>query len=108
VRPVDVPEFAAVVSLRGEHDMVTAAEVLTTLRSIAGNLLIDLSGCDFIDSSVIGTLITVSRERERDGRYFELVVPRANLMVSRTLALIGLGDLVVIQEARPTSADSQT
>jgi anti-anti-sigma factor len=105
--PADVPEFAAVVSLQGEHDVSTADEVVATLRSISGNVLVDLGACEFIDSTTISALITASQELEREGQSLELVVPRENVVVSRTVDVVGLRGLLVVHEERPISDDEQ-
>ena len=101
LRPGDLPAFAAVVSLSGEHDLASAPQVLATLRSISGNQLVDLSACSFVDSSIISTLISASQELEREGHHLELLVPRENVIVARTLELVSMRDLFVIHEERP-------
>jgi anti-sigma B factor antagonist len=94
-------DFAAVVSLHGEHDITTAPEVKQTIASIAGNVLVDLSACEFIDSSVIGVLIGGSRDLEREGRFLEIVVPPENESVARTLDVVRMRDLVVVHPVSP-------
>src|SRR3954453_21902111 len=46
----------AIVTLRGEHDLATRAEINAALARAGGeaDVLVDLSDCSFIDSSVIG------------------------------------------------------
>ena len=75
--------------LRGEHDLSTAPEVRAALSSISGSVLVDLADCAFIDSTIIGALITASQELEREGHVLELYVPPENLTVSRTLEVTG-------------------
>ncbi|MDX6510544.1 MAG: hypothetical protein QOE36_48 [Gaiellaceae bacterium] len=105
-RPGREHGFAAVVKLRGEHDLVTAPEVRATIASISGNVLVDLSECAFIDSSVIGALIMTSKELERDGHLLELFVPAANETVARTLEVTRIRDLVIVHSARPLGDDA--
>lgn len=94
-------DFAAVVSLHGEHDITTAPEVKQTIGSIDGNVLVDLSACEFIDSAVIGVLIGGSRDLEREGRFLEIVVPPENQTVARTLDVVRMADLVVVHPVSP-------
>jgi anti-anti-sigma factor len=93
--------FAAVVSLRGEHDLATASEVSEAISAIAGNVLVDLSECTFIDSTVIGVLFARNQDSERAGHVLEVVVPPANTTVARTLGLVRMRDVIVVHEARP-------
>jgi anti-anti-sigma factor len=93
--------FAAIVSLRGEHDLATAPEVSDAIRSIDGNVLIDLSECSFLDSTVIGVLFARNVELERAGKSLEVVVARTNAGVARTLELVRMHEAIVVHEARP-------
>ncbi len=101
VRPADAPGFAAVVALRGEHDLATAPAISETLSSLSGNVLVDLSDCTFIDSTVIGSLIRSSRALERDGHRLEVLVPPENQVIMRTLEVVNLRDLIVVHSERP-------
>jgi anti-anti-sigma factor len=104
IGPARVPDFAAVVSLRGEHDMATAPEIVKTITSIAGNVLVDLSACDFVDSSMVSALLTGSQDLEREGHRLELLVPPDNAVVTHTLDLIGLREVIVIHGDWPSGA----
>ena len=105
---VDMPPapsggFAARVRLRGEHDLSTAHEVHAALGSISGSVLVDLADCSFIDSTIIGVLITSSQELEREGHVLELYVPPENAAVFRTLEVTGMGELVVLHSTPPAA-----
>jgi anti-anti-sigma factor len=104
IRPARVPDFAAVVSLHGEHDMATAPEIVKAISSIAGNVLVDLSTCDFVDSSMVSALLTGSQDLEREGHRLELLVPGDNAVVLHTLDLIGLREVIVIHGDWPEHA----
>jgi len=107
--PVREQGFAAVVSLRGDHDLASASDVASAIRTIDGNVLVDLSQCTFLDSTVIGVLFARNGELERAGRYLEVVVPRENTNVWRTLDLVRMRDVIVVHEARPgLDAESPT
>ena len=94
-------EFAAVVSLRGEHDLATASQVSDAIRAIDGNVLVDLSGCTFIDSTVIGVIFARNQELEGSGQFLEIVAPRENTSIARTLELVRMRDVIVVHDARP-------
>ncbi|MDX6402111.1 MAG: hypothetical protein QOF27_2717 [Gaiellaceae bacterium] len=94
-------EFAAVVSLRGDHDLATASQVSDAIRSVEGNVLVDLSQCTFLDSTVIGVLFATNQELEGSGRFLEIVAPRENGRIARTLELVRMRDVIVVHEARP-------
>jgi anti-anti-sigma regulatory factor len=85
-----------------EHDLATAPEVSDAIRAVDGNVLIDLSDCSFLDSTVIGVLFAANLELERARRFLEVVVPRANAGIARTLELVRMRDAIVVHEVRPS------
>ena len=92
--PFDGSGFSARVRLFGEHDLATSHEVITTLASLEGNVLVDLAACEFIDSTIIGALLHDAQARGREGKRLELFVPPENTIVSRTLEVSGATDLI--------------
>ena len=96
VRPPRAPQYAAIVSLRGEHDMATAPVIRDALSPLFGDVLVDLSNCTFVDSTVIGALIAASQELEREGHTLSLVVPPENADVARTLEIVHISELLQI------------
>jgi anti-anti-sigma factor len=98
-RPAREPAFAAVVRLCGEHDLATSAGVREALAPIQGSVLVDLSACAFLDSSVPTVLVLDACERAHAGQRIELLVPAANASVRRTLQVSGLTDVLVVYEA---------
>jgi anti-anti-sigma factor len=99
--PESVRGFAAIVSLRGEHDLASAAEVTRAIGAIAGNVLVDLTACSFIDSTIIEALIGNAKDLEREGHFLEIVAPPENSVILRTLEIVGMRDVMVIHPARP-------
>ena len=95
-------DFAAIVSLRGEHDLASAPEVSSAIAGIEGNVLVDLADCTFLDSTVIAVLFARSADLERAGRFLEVVVPRENVPITRTLELVRMRDVIVVHEVRPS------
>ncbi len=97
-RPAHESAFAAVVRLRGEHDIATSAGISETLAPIDGNVLVDLSDCAFVESTVITVFVADSRERARKGQRLELVVPTGNATITRTLQVSGLSELLTVHK----------
>ena len=95
--PFAAPPFAARVRLSGEHDLATSRDVIDTLASLYGDVLVDLSACEFIDSTIIAALLESARERQREGQRLELLVPIENAVVTRTLEVAGAGSLLTIR-----------
>ena len=93
-RPSRIDRFAAVV----EHDLATREAVRVALASRCGNLLVDLSECSFIGSTVIGTIVEAAQRLARDGYRLELVLPPADSQVGKTLALVGIHELLHVRE----------
>jgi anti-sigma B factor antagonist len=69
----------AVVAVTGEVDLATAPELERTLRGVAddraGEVIVDLTGCDFLDSQGLGALIAARERLERSSRRLALVLP---------------------------------
>jgi anti-sigma B factor antagonist len=88
----------AVVTLSGEHDMVSVDEVRETILSAAsdGPVVVNLSQADFIDSSIINSLI---RTHEKcDGRLVLEVATSQS--VRRILEITGLMRVIPTAEKR--------
>lgn len=59
-----------VLALLGEHDVSTAPELRSEIERIAGaggDVIVDLSQTEFIDSSIVGVLVDGYRRAEQDG-----------------------------------------
>jgi anti-anti-sigma factor len=105
LRPAHAPSFAAVVRLCGEHDLATERDLRDVLRSILGDVLVDLSECEFISSSVIGLLLADAYARKGDGHRLELVVPPENRAVRRTIQVSGIDKLMCVRAEFPSITD---
>jgi anti-anti-sigma factor len=99
--PFDGSGFSARVRLCGEHDLATSREVVDALAPLDGNVLVDLSACEFIDSTIIAALLNDAQGRAREGKRLELLVPPENRTVLRTLEVSGVIDLVPVHTASP-------
>jgi anti-sigma B factor antagonist len=79
----------AVVALRGELDLVDAADVaaaLETLTVVEPRIIVDLSGLEFIDASGVAALLHGRRQARNAGGYLLLAAPQRQ--VRRVLAII--------------------
>lgn len=108
LRPVGAVGYAAIVSLHGEHDLSTCSELRSTLAPLDGNVLLDLSTCEFIDSSVIGVVAAKSRDLAGQGHRLELVVPAANRVVTRVVNVVGLRTLMTVHEQLASATGTDT
>jgi anti-anti-sigma factor len=93
-RPSRVDRFGVVVELHGEHDLASREAVRVALASLRADVLVDLTECTFISSTVIGTIVKAAHTLARDGYRLELVLPAADSQVAKTLALVGIHDLL--------------
>lgn len=93
-----------VVAVRGELDLGTAPELEGPLEeAIAANdpLLIDLSECEFIDSTGIAMIVRAwQRLAKGDGDSDRVVICSANEQVRRVLEITGLEVSIPVHESR--------
>ncbi len=79
-------------SIAGEIDLATVDQLERELKdcqeSGSGNLVVDLSGADFMDSSGLRCLVMADRSYRDAGRRFALVVE--NGPISRLIELSGV------------------
>jgi anti-sigma B factor antagonist len=98
-----VSATAAVVTLGGDHDVASLDAVEDAFR-VAGagrNLLVDLSGCTFIDSTIIKLLLRTMRMLEATGARFELVIdPMPSGHVTRVAQLMGISEVISTHDSR--------
>jgi anti-anti-sigma factor len=99
--PIRAPSYAGIVSLRGEHDLDSSAAIRDALDSIDGDVLVDLTSCGFMASSVVGMLLRTSQERERAGHRLDLLVPPENRIIARTIEIASLRELLTVHDRLP-------
>jgi anti-anti-sigma factor len=91
---------AVIVALTGEHDVGDYGSLRIALARAAiraPNVVVDLSRCEFIDSTVVGTLLRAESVVARDrGRFLAVLPKQAN-------AVIRIADLIGLAEVLPTS-----
>ena len=93
---------AAIVNLRGEHDISTTPLVNAAFAGAGAHarVVVDLSECTFADSSLIGALVGVHKQLSaREGRLV-LVIPTTALAVRRLSELARLAEIAPIHETR--------
>jgi anti-anti-sigma factor len=99
-------EFAsnrtAVVALIGEHDLDSRSALRATLAyaTESRNLLVDLSGCTFIDSAVISLLLATQRRLEAANARCELIIPAQPGYVTRLFEVTGIASLFSVHTSR--------
>lgn len=103
---VRADDSSVVIELRGELDMLTAPDFRTCLdaaiEATSGDVVVDLAGVDFIDSSGLTELVAAHRSLRDRGRQLHLdsVAPR----VTRVLQISGLDGHFSVRASRPVPA----
>jgi len=102
---VEIEHYApglAVVSMRGEHDLSTAPELTQALEQAAvhSNVVVDLSACSFIDSTVIHALVKFARRVHGRGEQLVLVIPSESSQVARVARMTHLAESLPIHPTR--------
>jgi anti-sigma B factor antagonist len=101
-----------VVTLRGELDVSDAASVSAALAAIASsgcNLILDLEGLEFIDSSGLAAFARARRHARQAGFDVLLAAPRPQVL--RMLALTRMSDVfpvhLCVEDAAGTTGRTQ-
>jgi anti-anti-sigma factor len=92
-----------VVTLRGEHDLASKEELKAALvaESHRRNVIVDLSSCTFIDSSVITVLLRAANDLHARGGQFSLVIaPGGHRAVRTVFDLMSLDRVLPTHETR--------
>ena len=103
-----LPAWGAVLTLRGEHDLSTESELAAALgQSLRqARVLVDLSECRFMDSTVLKALITAHKQQLEAGGRLELVIPPEARMVERLARLTRLDEVVPVHQSREAGVAS--
>jgi anti-sigma B factor antagonist len=84
-----------VVSVLGEVDRATAQVLEQTLLGVTedrtGEVIVDLSGCSFLDSRGLGALVATRRRLERSNRRLALVLSTTSVL--RIFQITGFDEL---------------
>ena len=90
------PAGAMVVRLCGDHDLSTKPRLLEALSSArrASGVVIDLTRCTFVDSTIIAAILYASRGGSKQGPTVSVLLPSDTSYVCRALSVAGLRDLL--------------
>lgn len=96
---VSAGESGPVITLSGEADITTAAElselIIGQLAEETQQLTVDVAGLDFADTAAIRVLLVAARRlRQRGG---DLVLLRPQRALARVLEILGADEVVTIQ-----------
>jgi anti-sigma B factor antagonist len=93
-----------VVAVRGELDLGTATALEEPLNAAVSEgespLLIDLTECEFIDSTGIALIVRAWQRLDNEGASGRLAIAIGNDQVQRVLEVSGLGDSIPIHRGR--------
>jgi anti-sigma B factor antagonist len=98
----------AVVTMRGEHDISTEPLLAGALEnaSAKSHVVVDLSDCTFIDSTVIASLIRGAAAVRARNERFALVIPPAQRHVTRIANMTRLGEFLAVHDSRDAALAS--
>jgi anti-sigma B factor antagonist len=95
------PEDAYVVRVTGEVDMSheeqLRAELHRAVEADTKGIVVDLTECEFIDSSGIRALLLTREEKHPDGRSETLAVAASSDQILRILGVMGLDQVIPIK-----------
>jgi anti-anti-sigma factor len=93
-----------VIAVRGELDLSTAPDLERPLEEALANgegpILVDLSECEFIDSTGIALIVRATQRLEGDGAGRTLAVCSYNDQVRRVLDITGLDVSIPVHRTR--------
>ena len=98
---------APVVSVMGEVDLATAPTLERTLLGVAedrtGEVIVDLTGCSFLDSRGLTALIATRSRLERSNRRLALVLSNASVL--KIFQITGFDKLFAIYPSLGAAVD---
>jgi anti-sigma B factor antagonist len=104
------PDDAYVVRVAGEVDMSHEAELRAELRAAveadADGIVVDLTQCEFIDSSAIRALLLSRQEKNSDHNGETLAVAASSDQILRILGVMGLDKVLPIEPTVEQAAAS--
>jgi anti-anti-sigma factor len=103
VRAESTPAGDVVVRITGELDLATSPRLGEALaaRAPGARLVIDLSGCTFLDSSGVRVLSTTATAAAEHGGRLELVV--VDPAIARVLAITGVDTMIDVHTSLETA-----
>ncbi|MGN6276021.1 MAG: STAS domain-containing protein [Solirubrobacterales bacterium] len=95
---------ATVISVVGELDLSTAPQLEECLRSAEANVVVDLSACEFIDSTGIALLVRASQGSDGDGA--RIAICGLKQQVLRVLQVTGVEEMILTKPTRREAIES--
>ena len=96
-----------VVSVMGEVDLATAPTLERTLLGVAedrtGEVIVDLTGCSFLDSRGLTALVATRARLERANRHLALVLSNASVL--KIFQITGFDELFAIYPSLGAAVD---
>jgi anti-sigma B factor antagonist len=91
----------SIVTLRGEHDLHSWSEVTLAFANASQRprVVVDLSACTFLDSSMLTALLVAAKELRKRGGALTVVIPRRSA-IRRIFEVMNVDALVAIHETR--------
>ena len=105
---VETSSPPSLVTLRGEHDVGSWTDVAFALAAAGAQstVLVDLSECTFMDSTVITALLVAAKQlHARDGA-LEVFIPADAVAIRRTLELMNVDAMLSTHETREAAVAS--
>lgn len=99
---VEHVEGASLIALRGEHDLSTGPAIRAACDDAlahSSSIVFDLTGATFIDSTVVGVMVSTRRRAAESGGSVAVVAP-ASEPPARVLTLVGINDVLPLHETR--------
>jgi anti-anti-sigma regulatory factor len=102
-----VPGGGVIVALVGDHDLSAKTQLLESLAGVGrhARLIIDLSRCTFVDSTIIAVVLAASHSTAPCEQRVSLVLPNDTSYVYRALSVIGMRDLVSVHRSIEAALD---
>lgn len=99
---VEHVEGASIIELQGEHDLSTGPAIEAACDDAwahSSSIVFDLAGTTFIDSTVVGVMVSARRRAADSGGSVAVVAP-AGGPPARVLTLVGINDVLPLHETR--------
>jgi anti-anti-sigma factor len=96
------------VTLRGEQDYSSRPQISQALDAacLHPNVVVDLSDCTFVDSSVVTELLRTARRLHQLDGVLALAVPSGARAVRRALEVMGVHPILPVHETRAAAIGS--
>ena len=102
------PPGIALIKLRGEHDLSSRQHLTEALATASAQLdvLVDLSECTFMDSTVVAAFFRAREQLKERGGRLAVVIPQAAATIQRVAKITALDMILPIHETQRTAVAS--